>query len=134
MVRREVRVLPGLPNKKRRKVKKTFLIIIFLCIYSSASSENFSSNLEDYGGFRAPLDKECTLVVGRDIHIRVIEKRPQWRSWDYELWEGDVKRYDRIKIKCNSGKLIYSYSPVGDNKSYGYNRANCNNGKIVRVP
>ena len=100
---------------------------------SAVIADSISSQWSRNAGFQVPLDKKCTLQSGFDIHIRIYEKRFEWRSWDYSLWEGNLKRNEIIEIKCYTGKIRYSYSPKDSGRTFGDNRAICN-GNFVRVP
>jgi len=114
-----------------KKLLPILLLIIIMC--PTVSADSVSSQWTRNAGYQVPLDKSCTLQSGSDIHIRIYEKRYKWRTWDYVLWEGDLKRNEVAEIKCYSGKIRYSYRPEGTDRSFGDNRAICN-GNFVRVP
>ena len=114
-----------------------FWVIMLFFIVSMLFLQTAKAEPLDYfverAGYKVSLDHECTIKADFDIHIRIFEKRWKYNTWDYFLWEGDLKKWEQITIKTHSGRIRYTYSRNGSDRDYGDNRATCQN-NLVHVP
>ncbi|MBT8364398.1 MAG: DUF4124 domain-containing protein [Deltaproteobacteria bacterium] len=81
-------------------------------------------------------DKACWLKANGpyDVYFIIREKKASQGDFEYVVWEGWVKKYEKKRYFSKTGQIHYDYKTLIDDGIIGDNHAPCKNGNSIQIP
>jgi len=100
----------------------TILTIILICLISP--------------GEAIAQDKSCWFEAAGpdDVYLEIREKTGPGETRETGVWEGWIKKYQKMQYTSKTGQVRYDYRLSSDDRTQGDNHSSCEDGKIIRIP